>query len=86
MILQIIQNLPTPTPQKGKVHKFNRRTEAENEIFPDVKIDEFFDMIRMLDETSYPKSFLKFGNFKIEFSDAVFDGDTLSALCRIKKC
>tara|TARA_B100000767_G_C19749847_1_gene530254 strand:+ start:1153 stop:1815 length:663 start_codon:yes stop_codon:yes gene_type:complete len=86
LIIEIIQNMPTPVPQKGKVYNFNRRIEADNEVQPDIDINGFFDLIRMLDEPSYPKSFLIFGNLRIEFSDATMDGDTLNALCRIKRC
>lgn len=86
MILEIIESELKPTPQKGEIVKFKRRTPMESKI-PDLKrITDVYDCIRMLDAEGYPKAFIEFGEFKLEFSRASLKADdTILADVRIVK-
>ena len=87
LILNLISgDLPKPTPQDGDVHYFKRLGETDNAIPTDIELKQFFDYIRMLDDDLYPQSFIKYGQYKIEFSSAEFEGDVIRASCKIKKC
>ncbi|EAH8542106.1 methionyl-tRNA formyltransferase [Campylobacter coli] len=69
MIPFILKNNPKPVPQIGKATFFKRRTPEQSCLSflenPDLK--QIFNFIRMLDAPNYPKAFLEFRNFKIEF-------------------
>ena len=71
MIKIIIKNNLKPSPQKGHATNFKRRTMKQNIIPKDISsLKELFDRIRMLDAHSYPSAFIKYGNLKIEFTNA----------------
>ena len=78
--------LPHPVPQKGEPHYFKRRSDTDNQIPEDIDLKQIFDRIRMLDDESYPRSFITHGDYRIEFSDAEFDGNKIIASCSIHKC
>ena len=40
---------------------------------------QIYDHIRMLDGEGYPKAFLRFGPYRIEFSRASYKGDKIIA-------
>jgi len=72
MIPFIIAKNPHSREQTGKITIFKRRRPEESEL-ESAKIsslDDFYNFIRMLDGEGYPKAFIKFGIFKIEFSEA----------------
>jgi methionyl-tRNA formyltransferase len=79
MIREIVQNEPKPNSQSGTVTKFSRLTPAQSQLPQQVELRSLYDHIRMLDAETYPTAFLEYGDFRIEFSDAIIDGDTLSA-------
>ena len=86
MILEIIKINPIPMPQKGRVVVFKRRTPDQSEIFLDMKsLKELFDHIRMLDADGYPKAFIKYGCFRIEFSKPTLLADAIEASIHITK-
>lgn len=69
MILEIISKDIKPMPQKGKKTTFRRRTPAQSEISKKISsLDELYDFLRMLDAEEYPKAFIKYGKFRLEFS------------------
>lgn len=74
MIPFIIDKNPQPIEQKGEIITFKRRKPEESElILANIKsLEDFYDFIRMLDGEGYPKAFLKFNKFKIEFFKAQF--------------
>ena len=76
IIEEMVRTHPKPIPQRGDVVKFYRRKPSESEL-PDALSDlkDIFDFIRMLDGNDYPRAFLRFGRFRIEFSRAsLYDG------------
>lgn len=86
LIVELIRDLPEPIPQEGDVHKFNRRMNDDNKIPKGLNIEDFFDRMRMLDDNSYPNSFITYGDMKIEFSSISRKGNIIESWCRIKKC
>ena len=79
----IVNNKPVPVAQTGKVVNFERRKPYQSEITEPSNIKELYDFIRMLDAESYPQAFINYKNFKIEFSKAEVQGDTLEASVNI---
>lgn len=67
MVVEIIQNNPIPLEQTGEVVEFKRRKPEQGDISGLQSIEQVFDYIRMLDAEGYPKAFLNFGNFRLEF-------------------
>lgn len=85
MIKEIIIKNPKPKEQKGKAVIFKRRTPQQSEI-PQLKnLQGFYDFIRMLDADGYPKAFLKYKGFLLEFSAAELNKGELKAKVVIKK-
>lgn len=70
LIQEIVINEPIPLPQQGKATVFKRRTPSESKLPSDVKLSTLYDFIRMLDADSYPKAFIDYGNYRLEFSEA----------------
>ena len=71
MINIIVNNQIKPYPQKGKIIKFKRRNEKQSIISKKNKsLDELYNHIRMLDAKTYPVAFIKYGNLKVEFTNA----------------
>ena len=85
LIIKIIQFQPQPKPQVGEPVYFKRRTSSENEITKCSNIRDVYDKIRMLDGYDYPKAYIYYGGFKLEFSKATLCGETLTANVLIKK-
>ena len=71
MIPKIITQNLKPTPQKGKIVKFNRRDKKQSDLKSANinSLKKMYDYIRMLDAEGYPKAFLKLNNLKIDFSE-----------------
>ncbi|WP_272676970.1 hypothetical protein ACLI07_21165 [Providencia huaxiensis] len=61
---------PTPHEQIGDVVLFKRRTPAQSELPSSGELTKVYDHIRMLDAETYPKAFLMYGDFKLEFEHA----------------
>lgn len=86
MILEIITKEPAVKEQKGTPTVFKRRTPEQSEIPNDFKnLKELFDFIRMLDATEYPRAFIKYSDFKLEFSRPALRNDAIKADIHIKK-
>lgn len=69
MIIRIVKENPSPTPQIGTPTYFKRRKPDESRI--DISqissLEKLYDFIRMLDGEGYPPAFLEIGNFRISF-------------------
>lgn len=79
MILEILKKQPKPFPQKGRVVKFRRRHPEESRL-PEVGgIAKWYNWIRMLDAATYPRAFLKIGDFRLEFHSAIKKRNKLEA-------
>jgi len=84
MIQYLISRNPEPEPQSGEPVFFVRRSPAESEFPPDLgNLQSVYDHIRMLDAEGYPHAFLRYGNFRIEFSQAVFRKGVIVANVKI---
>lgn len=74
-----------PTEQIGPVTNFKRRTPEQSEFKEFEDIEKIYDHLRMLDAEGYPRAYLNFKGYKIEFFDAKFAGDNINARVHIKK-
>jgi methionyl-tRNA formyltransferase len=83
MISFIEKNKPIPVEQTGTPVVFKRRT-VEDSKMP-FEFGKVFDHIRMLDAEGYPKAFIRYGDYKIEFSRASLKGGIL-ADASISRC
>jgi methionyl-tRNA formyltransferase len=75
IIKWIVETRPVPESQVGEVVIFKRRTPEQSQIPLNGPLRQFYDYIRMLDAPTYPKAFIEYGEYTIEFSDAVIDDD-----------
>lgn len=62
----------TPVPQEGVPVVFKRRKPEDGQITTDMKTDQIYDYIRMLDAEGYPRAFIEFGDYRLEFEQAGF--------------
>lgn len=71
MIPYIVIKSPVPYEQEGEVVKFERRKPEHSNIFNKefATLTDLYHFIRMLDAEEYPKAYIKFEKFKIEFSE-----------------
>lgn len=83
MIVEIVEKLPEPSPQKGVPTVFRRRQPEDGNLSAVQSLVQAFDMIRMLDADGYPNAFLNMGDFKIEFSRALLKSGEVIADVRI---
>lgn len=76
-----------PKPQEGEPVIFKRRKPEDGKITPDMELDKIYDYIRMLDAEGYPRAYMEFGDYKLEFEQAglLADGQELSAKVIFKK-
>ena len=79
------QTEPSPVAQEGKPFIFNRLKEEDNELDFNLSLEEIYNRIRMVDSSEYNKSFIKLGNYKIEFSKAIQHNDQIFAEIKIIK-
>ena len=85
MILKIIKKNFKPKPQRGKVVIFKRRKPRESEIPRLENIKQFYNFIRMLDAQDYPKAFLKYKGFVLEFFCPKLTKNQIYSKVKIKK-
>lgn len=86
MIREIIETEPKPSPQTGESTEFKRRMPNESELPSAGSIEDIYNHIRMLDAPTYPRAFLKWGNFSLEFSKCkISENEGLSARVTIKE-
>ena len=71
------------TPQTGKTTYFKRRQPSQSRLPVETSIEKLYDHIRMLDARTYPKAFLCYGDFYLEFSEAKFKNNSISAKVKI---
>lgn len=79
MIPHIITEQLLAKPQIGNIVVFNRRKPEDGEIMPSMELKEIYDYIRMLDAEDYPRAFIKFGKYKLNFSRASLKSGKLIA-------
>lgn len=76
---QIIKKKLTPHPQEGQCEVFKRRHPKESKIIQFSDLEKLYDFIRMLDADGYPKAFINYCGYRIEFKKAKLEDDSLSA-------
>ena len=74
-----------PVPQQGEAVVFARRTPHESVLPQDGSPSALFDFIRMLDAPTYPKAFIDWGEWRIEFDRARVEQDSVEARVVIRK-
>lgn len=76
-----------PKPQEGEPVVFKRRKPEDGEITCDMELDKIYDYIRMLDAEGYPRAYMEFGGYRLEFESAKrsADGQELSAKVVFRK-
>lgn len=79
MIPKIIENNIIPYKQVGEVVEFKRRRPEQSELKAEFELNKIYDYIRMLDGEDYPKAFIRFGKYKLEFSRASLKNDKIIA-------
>ena len=84
MIPYIVENNPIPVKQEEGGYVFKRRTPEQSELPTKGDLKKLFDHIRMLDAEGYPKAYLCWGNYRIEFNRAKLEVDDVIADVRIK--
>jgi len=85
IIRTMISRNIVPSPQKGKVTKFQRRHAAERILPSTGGLKKIYDFIRMLDAPTYPLAFLKHGKFYLEFSKSKMKRFSVDAKVRITR-
>lgn len=85
MILEMLTHDLEPVEQQGDVTQFKRLGGADNELSTHGSISSLYDHIRMTDADAYPSAWLQHGDWVLEFSDAVLDGDRVIATVNIRK-
>ena len=79
MIPRFLNENIEAVPQVGEPVIFKRRKPVESELQENFSLDQIYDYIRMLDAEGYPNAFLNFGNYKLQFTNASYDGAELRA-------
>ncbi len=79
----MIQSEPGHYPQVGVPTVFVRRTPEESLLPTRGSLTHLFDFIRMLDAPTYPKAFIEYGSFRMEFSYPQLANGELAAKVKI---
>lgn len=79
IIKEIIMTNPEPVPQLGEVVNFSRRKPKDSLLSLEIDYEELYDFIRMLDAPEYPKAYIDVSDYRLEFENAIFEDDALSA-------
>ena len=58
---------PDPEEQKGEVVVFSRRSPKQSILPKTATVDGLYNYIRMLDAETYPKAYIDYGGYKLEF-------------------
>ena len=79
LIFEIVHNSLLPKKQVGEVISFQRRTPEQGDIKALTTLDNIYDYIRMLDADGYTNAFIDSKYFKLNFSNASFENNELTA-------
>lgn len=85
MIPKILDGKIIPAEQSGDIVLFKRRSEKESEIEPNIPLEKIYDYIRMLDAEGYPNAFIKYGDYKLTFKNAILKDGKLFADVRMER-
>ena len=84
LIQDLVEFLPEPTIQKGNHFYFRRLNEEDNKIPCKGSLKDFYDRVRMLDDSTYPNAFIEYGDYVIEFNKAEFTDGQINCVAQIK--
>ena len=84
MIPQFLTEKMIPVPQEGTPVIFKRRKAEDGEITCDMDLEKIYDYIRMLDAEGYPRAYITFGNYRLEFEAAHFDEEKQELVAHAK--
>lgn len=79
MMVEIAVSDLKPTPQSDFAGVSKRLTNNDSELPVYAAIDDLYDRIRMVDGFDYPRAFLKQGNYKVHFANAIRKGEKITA-------
>jgi methionyl-tRNA formyltransferase len=85
LIDTLVAEEPAPIEQRGEVVTFPRRTPKESVLPQSGAARELYDFIRMLDAPTYPKAFLDWGEWRLEFDHALMAGEGVEAHVAIRR-
>ncbi len=87
MIPEFLSGRPIPVLQEGEPVIFKRRKPEDGKLEPLMELDKIYDYIRMLDAEGYPRAYMEFGDYRLEFDKACLseDGQELTAQVVFKK-
>lgn len=85
LIVEIVSKELKLVPQQGEAVVFSRRTPAESMLPQTGNETSLYDFIRMLDAPTYPKAFVDWGLWRLEFDRAQMMNDSVEARVVIRK-
>jgi len=85
IISWIVSEKPEPVPQSGEPVIFRRRVPEQSRLPEFEDIAQLYDFIRMLDADGYPRAFLDYGDFRLDFRKARREEMDLIAEVKIYK-
>jgi len=85
LIGEIIVREPVPVEQSGETVLFARRAPYESAVPQDGSGISLYNFIRMLDAPTYPRAFLDWGEWRLEFDHPSVSDDVVEAHVVIRK-
>ena len=85
MIEEIVVSGKVPIEQVGEVVQFRRRTPEMSKLSNADPLNKLYDNIRMVDAEGYPRAYIDWAQYRIEFSNADFANETLTGTFVIRK-
>lgn len=85
LIAEITSLEPNPKAQTGTPSTFKRRTAEQSRLPDGISAGELYNHIRMLDAPGYPKAFLQYDNWRLEFDLAKRNTDGVEARVRFSQ-
>ena len=80
----IVKNLEPKKQKESKTFK-PRLSESDSNLGRlDLNLQSIYDRIRMVDGYEYPRAYIELGEYRLEFTEANFDGKTLVTTCKIR--
>ena len=67
------------------VTEFKRRTPEDSRLPSGLTLEQLYDFVRMLDAETYPKAFINYGNYRLEFSRAAVYKDCVKCDVTIRE-
>jgi methionyl-tRNA formyltransferase len=85
MMEEIVRMEPVPREQEGEPVLFTRRRPAQSLLPEQGNSKALYDHIRMLDADTYPRAFIDYGDWRLEFRDAALTPDGVDARVRLSR-